>query len=152
MTAWKLIEVTDRDGGLQEPAWLARAEEVHRQLRPQLPPDYVAKMGRVFAGGGRMIIAVLDEQVRGVAVWRSAENTFAGNYLYVDDLVTDAAHRSRGAGKALLARCAEIATELACTELVLDSGVQRARAHAFYFREGMTIASFKFSRPLTPGH
>jgi GNAT superfamily N-acetyltransferase len=150
MPEWNLIEITDRAGRLLEPAWLERSEGVHRQLRPQLPAEYAAKMQRVFEGGGRMLVAAVDRTVHGVAVWRSGENTFAGRYLYVDDLVTDAAHRSRGAGKAMLARCARIATELGCSELVLDSGVQRADAHRFYFREGMAIHAFNFSRSLTP--
>jgi GNAT superfamily N-acetyltransferase len=151
MTPWNLIEITDRAGRLLEPAWLARCEAVHRQLRPQLAADYAGAMQRVFEGGGRMLVATRDELVHGVAVWRSGVNTFAGRYLYVDDLVTDAAHRSRGAGKAMLARCAAIATELGCAELVLDSGVQRAEAHRFYFREGMAIHAFNFSRSLAPG-
>ncbi|MEJ7733673.1 MAG: GNAT family N-acetyltransferase [Polyangiaceae bacterium] len=150
MPEWNLVEITDRAGRVLEPAWLERSEGVHRQLRPQLMADYAGAMQRVFEGGGRMVVATRDEAVYGVALWRSGVNTFAGRYLYVDDLVTDAAHRSRGAGKALLARCAAIATELGCAELVLDSGVQRADAHRFYFREGMAIHAFNFSRSLAP--
>jgi GNAT superfamily N-acetyltransferase len=150
MTAFALIDVTDVHGRTVAPSWLARAEPVHRQLRPQLPPDYVAKMARVFEGGGRMIVAASDDAVCGVAVWRAMENTFAGRYLYVDDLVTDAALRSRGVGKALLVRCQVIAAQLDCHELVLDSGVQRAEAHRFYFREGLVINAFNFSKPITP--
>ncbi len=142
----QIIEITDRAGSLQFPDWLARAERVHRQLRPQLPLTYAEKMAGVFAGGGRMLVAVADEQVCGVAVWRSGENTFAGRFLYVDDLVTDETQRSRGVGRALLQYCEQIARELACVELVLDSGVQRARAHAFYFREGLAIQAFNFSK------
>lgn len=144
----QIIEITDRAGQLKFPDWLARAERVHRQLRPQLPPVYAEKMARVFAGGGRMLIAVDGEQVCGVAVWRSGENTFAGRYLYIDDLVTDEAQRSRGVGRALLQGCEHIARDLGCAELVLDSGVQRSRAHAFYFREGLVIQAFNFSKAL----
>ena len=153
MSELRLIEVTDRDGALLEPAWLAAAESVHRQLRPQMPPDYAAKMKRVFDGGGRMLLAVngsiaRHDAVAGVAIWRAFENTFIGRFLYVDDLVTDEAHRSSGVGKALLDRCAAIARELECRELVLDSGVQRGSAHRFYFREGLIINSYNFSKPL----
>jgi GNAT superfamily N-acetyltransferase len=150
MPEWNLVEVTDRAGRVVMPEWLRRAEGVHRQLRPQMPEDYLAKMQRVFDGGGRMLIATLGEVAAGLAVWRSFENTFAGRYLYVDDLVTDEAQRSRGAGKALLSRCAEIAAELGCHELVLDSGVQRADAHRFYFREGLAINAFNFGKPIVP--
>ena len=44
-----LIDVTDRAGAVTSSAWLAAAEGLHRDLRPQLPADYAAAMGRVFA-------------------------------------------------------------------------------------------------------
>ena len=144
-----LIEVTDRTGRLLLPEWLTRAERVHRQLRPQLPADYAGKMQRVFAGGGRLLVAVSGERCLGLAVWRSHENTFSGRIVYVDDLVTDDDARSAGVGHALLARCEVIARELGCQELVLDSGVQRGRAHKFYFREGLVIGAYNFSKPLS---
>ncbi len=73
-----VIAVTDEHGNILEPTWLQRAEGVHRQLRPALPPDYAAKMQRVFAGGGRMLVATQGEAVRGVAVYRILEDTFHG--------------------------------------------------------------------------
>ncbi len=146
MTA--LVEVTDRRGRLVYPEWLPRAEAVHRQLRPQMPADYPAKMQRVFEGGGRMLLAVEGPRVLGVAVWRSTENTFAGLYLYVDDLVVDESARSRGTGRLLLSGCEKLARELGCAALLLESGTQRTQAHKFYFREGMTIDSFSFRKKL----
>jgi GNAT superfamily N-acetyltransferase len=146
----KLIEVTGRDGHVAHKEWLVRAEAVHRQLRPQIPANYAEKMQRVFAGGGRLLVAVETERVVGVAVWRSTENTFAGRYLYVDDLVVDESRRSCGMGSLLLGRCEAIARELECSALVLDSGTKRTQAHKFYFREGMTIDSFSFRKRLSP--
>lgn len=148
MSAVRIIDVTARDGSVTEPAWLTRAERTHRQLRPQIPSDYSAAMGRVFSQGGRLVVAVLAEAVVGVAVWRSYENTFSGRFLYVDDLVTDEHHRSAGVGGALLAHCETIAVELGCSAVTLDSGVQRARAHKFYFRSGYSIGAYNFSKQL----
>lgn len=148
MGSHALHEVTDPTGELLLPDWLLRAEAVHRQLRPQLPADYAEKMRRVFADGGRMVVAADGEEVVGVAVWRLIENTFAGRTVYLDDLVTDERLRSAGIGRVLLARCEAIARELGCVELILDSGVQRGQAHRFYFREGYTINAYNFSKPL----
>ncbi len=148
MTALKTIDVTDRAGMLSGPDWLARAERVHRQLRPGLPPDYAAKMQRVFAGGGRMCVAAEGEQVVGVAVHRISENTADGVRMYVDDLVTDEAVRSRGVGHALMEHVQSIARAAGCESLILDSGTHRQQAHKFYFREGMVITSFNFKKPL----
>ena len=144
----QLIDITDAAGAVQAKDWLLRAEAVHRQLRPQLPSDYAAAMQAVFAGGARMTVASDGEQVVGVAVWRLLMKTSAGLELYVDDLVTADAVRSSGVGAQLLARLEAQARASGCTQLTLDSGTQRERAHRFYFREGMTIAAYHFVKPL----
>ena len=144
----RIVTVTGADGAVVEPEWFARAEGVHRQLRDRLPADYAAKMQRVFAGGGRMCVAVEGERVVGVAVYRVHENTSSGRLLYVDDLVTDEAARSRGVGKALMDHLQALARASGCETYSLDSGVRRARAHAFYFREGMHVTSFNFKKTL----
>ena len=66
MVALRVVPVTDEAGQIIEPALLAAAGEVHRQLRPMLPEDYPAKMARVFAGGARMVVAVHDGRVLGL--------------------------------------------------------------------------------------
>lgn len=77
---------------------------------------------------------------------RFVVNTLAGRKLYVDDLVTAAAYRSKGVGKALLDELEKRARAEGCAGMDLDSGVQRGDAHRFYMREGMTIRSFHFAR------
>jgi GNAT superfamily N-acetyltransferase len=143
----QMIEITDTRGALATATWLERAEAVHRQLR-SLPADYHAKMQRVFAGGGRMVVAADGELVRGLAVWRVYENTAIGVHLYVDDLVTDAQRRSSGVGHALMHWLELRAREHGCVALVLDSGTQRTRAHRFYFREGLAVVCFNFKKDL----
>lgn len=152
----ELIEITSSDGVITQPDWLARAETVHRQLRDFRPPGpsgqsrdaYAVTMARVFAGGGRMRIAVEDGEVRGVAVYRVYENTYAGLMMYIDDLVTDATRRSTGVGAALLQSLERAARGLGCRVISLDSGTQRRRAHAFYLRERMEVTSFHFVKEL----
>ena len=144
----QVIEVTDAGGAVVAPQWLALAEGVHRQLRTALPADYAATLRGVFRDGGRMCVAVDEEAVRGVAVYRTQTNTFSGRFLYVDDLVTDDRHRSQGVGRLLFDHIESRARELGCGSIQLDSGTQRQRAHKFYFREGMTISSFKFGKSL----
>lgn len=144
----QIIEVTDAEGRIVAARWLSQAETVHRQLRPQLMPNYSDQMLRVFANGGRMLVAVDDGQVLGLTVWRYLEKTFSRSELYIDDLVTDSSHRSEGVGKALLGWCEAKARALSCTQLTLDSGTPRLKAHKFYFREGLQITSFHFVKPL----
>lgn len=84
-----------------------------------------------------------------VAGFRVGENLAWGRFLYVDDLVTHPAHRSKGYGAGLLSWLKEYAEKEGCSQLHLDSGVQKKEAHRFYEREGMTIAAFHFFEKLT---
>ncbi|MCX7174077.1 MAG: GNAT family N-acetyltransferase [Proteobacteria bacterium] len=144
----QLVAITDDAGKILEADWLARAEAVHRQLRPQLPADYSDKMRRVFDGGGRMLVATEDKDVAGVAVYRIYQDTYSGIKCYVDDLVTDESRRSGGVGHAMIEWLVEQARHAGCGALRLDSGSQRTQAHKFYFREGFVIPSFHFNKPI----
>jgi GNAT superfamily N-acetyltransferase len=84
----------------------------------------------------------------GVAGWRLVANTSTLRKLYVDDLVATAGARSRGVGAALVRELTDRARAHGCSVIDLDSGVQRADAHRFYFREGLTVSSFHFARRL----
>ena len=141
-----VVPVTDATGAVTDAATLAAAEPVHRQLRPQLPADYVKRMREVFAGGAEMAVALHHGDAAGVAVWRVLEKTVAPRELYCDDLVTDEGRRSAGIGHALMEFMARVARDRRCDLFTLDSGTHRQQAHKFYFREGMTITSFHFSR------
>lgn len=143
---YAIIEITGPSGDVVEAGWLARAEAVHRQLRPQLPPGYEAKMRKVFAEGGRMCVAADGTEVAGLAVFRLFENTHVGRRFYVDDLVTDERQRGGGVGSLLIAWLEALARRLGCSGLELESGTHRTRAHRFYFREGFTIPSFSFRK------
>ncbi len=124
---------------------------VMRQLRPQYisEEEYAATVGRMREAGYRLV-AVFDGegQVLGVAGFRIGESLWAGRVLYVDDLVTNEDARSTGAGAKMLRWLEDEGARSGCTQLYLDSGVQRGRAHRFYFREGMTISSFHFTKEL----
>lgn len=140
-----IVEVFEQCGQIEGSVWLARAEHVHRQLRPHLPADYASKMARVLKDA-RIALAVKDDEVLGLAVYRWYENTFDGLKFYIDDLVTDEMHRSDGIGHALIEHLEEVARKLGANGLVLDSGTQRTQAHKFYFREGFVIPAFNFKK------
>ena len=144
----EIVRITDEERRIVEPDLLPLAEPVHRQLRPDLPADYLGRMRQIFAAGAEMCVAVIDDAVVGVAVFRSYENTHAGKRFYVDDLVTDEAYRSSGVGHALLGFLERLARARGGDSIDLDSGTHRTRAHRFYFREGYVIPSFVFKKQL----
>ena len=73
-----------------------------------------------------------------------------GKNLYVDDLVTRDADRSRGFGGQLIDWLMEQAKANGCETLELDSGVQRFDAHRFYFAKRMQISSYHFRVKTSP--
>lgn len=119
---------------------------VLRQLRPQLiEADFVARI-RGMAAQGFRLVCLTDPDVRAVAGYRRMD-TLRGTLLYVDDLVTDAAHRSQRYGQTLLAWLRAEAVRTGCKYLELDSGLTRLDAHRFYRREGREDIGLHFSTP-----
>jgi GNAT superfamily N-acetyltransferase len=86
--------------------------------------------------------------VRAVAGFRIHHNLSSGRVLYVDDLVTAEACRSREFGATLLNWLVDRARTLECDSFALDSGVQRFEAHRFYFRHRLHVAAYHFRRSL----
>lgn len=125
--------------------------DVMAELRPHLArAGFLATVRAQEKDGLRLACVREGGRVVAVAGYRVATNLFCGRHLYVDDLVTASAERSRGHGKALLAWLREQATLNDCDVFHLDSGVQRKRAHQFYLREGMELSGYHFSVQLKP--
>lgn len=127
---------------------IAACRAVLSALRPALAGEgreaFLARVRRLARGGYRLARVAEGGEPVCVAGFRSGESLAWGRYLYVDDLVTAPAHRSRGHGAALLAWLAERARAEGCEALHLDSGVRRTGAHRFYEREGLALSSYHF--------
>lgn len=122
---------------------------VMRQLRTHLDEDeYLEKIKCMQRSDYRLSAATERGEVRCVAGFRIVEFLAYGTFLYVDDLVTAEDARSEGHGERVLDWLAGLAREEGCGSLHLDSGVQRHEAHRFYFRKGMSISSYHFSKSL----
>ena len=120
---------------------------VMRQLRPHLDAaTFLASVARMQNEGYRLVF-LADPEVRAVAGFRRMEMFSTGAVLYVDDLVTDAAHRSKGYGKRLLEWLVDEAKRQDCQYLELDSGLRRLDAHRFYERNCVAKTAFHFSIP-----
>jgi len=128
---------------------MARCYAVMSQLRPHIPEaDFVARIEAQQRQGFHLAYGEEGREVVAAAGFRVTEILATGRTLYVDDLVTDAAQRSRGYGKAMLQWLEARAREQGCETFSLDSGTHRQEAHAFYFREGMRVTSFHFAKKL----
>jgi GNAT superfamily N-acetyltransferase len=146
-----LPRVTVREIGPGETALAARTllelrpgpgsvEALIRQVERQRASGY--RLAGVFKGGEDEAVAVAGFRINEFLAW--------GKHLYVDDLVTAAAHRGHGHADRLFGWLEEEARDAGCTQFHLDSAVgeHRQDAHRFYFRHGLRIASFHFEREL----
>jgi GNAT superfamily N-acetyltransferase len=128
--------------------WLTRTESLHRALRPAMPDDYQAYLRLMFSEGARMAVLHEAGEPKALAVYRILHTTFNLRRFYVDDLVTVEGERGRGYGSTVLRWLEDQARITGCDHFSLDSGVQRAAAHRFYFRHGMSIMAFGFTKSL----
>jgi ribosomal protein S18 acetylase RimI-like enzyme len=123
---------------------------VMKELRPHLVSEdaFVAQVMRQREQNYR-ILAVWDkDEVVALAGYRYQENTVYGRFLYVDDLVSAEAHRSRRWGALLLEKLTVFAQEAQCARLVLDTGLTNVLAQRFYFREGLLPGALRFGKAL----
>jgi len=141
--AWKI-------GLAATPEQVGHCSSVMRELRPHIKAiDFAARVLQQQTEGYQLAFLELDGVVRSVAGFRIFNLLFSGRTLYIDDLVTHEADRSRGFGAALFDWLVEYAKKQGCERLTLDSGVQRFAAHRFYLNRGMDITSHHFDLKLT---
>lgn len=121
-----------------------------RQLRPHLASigEFRARWLRQSADGYRALALWRGGRPVALAGFRVMETFVHGRFLYVDDLVADAPERGQGHGERLLAHLRREGAALGCAKLVLDTGLDNALAHRFYYRQGLLAKALRFSMPL----
>lgn len=124
---------------------------VLRQLRPNLDASTFVADVRRMQQQGYFLASLSDPDVRAVAGYRYLDMFATGMTLYVDDLITDANHRSSGYATRLLEWLKSEAVRHRCKFLTLDSGLKRAGAHRFYRRNGLEEIALHFAIPTDGG-
>jgi GNAT superfamily N-acetyltransferase len=133
----------------QTPDEIAACHPVMKELRTKYPLRTFAQQVQEQQTDGYLLAFVEDEgEISAAAGFRLSQNLAWGKFLYVDDLVTLPAARSKGYGGKLLDWLTGYARQHGCGELHLDSGVQRLAAHRFYLTNRMEITSHHFAMKL----
>jgi len=135
---------------VSEEIQLAAVLPLIQQLRPHLVnlDDWIAYWKRASQAGYRLWSLKKADQFVALASYRIAENLVHGHYLYVEDLVTDQAVRGTGYGQILMEMLKQEALEQGCGKIVLDTGLNNALAHRFYYRQGLLASSLRFNQVL----
>ncbi|BAP42680.1 GNAT family N-acetyltransferase [Pseudomonas sp. 21LCFQ02] len=138
---------------LEDPQALAASFGLMRVLRPHLDnaDAYVAQLQRQAGQGYRLLAAMQDAQIVGLAGYRELENLLYGRFVYVDDLLISPALQRSGLGGQLLDQVRQQARQLGCDHFVLDTGLHMALAQRFYFRQGLLASGMHFTQRLRAG-
>lgn len=112
---------------------LIRAFPVIKQLRIHLDEDIYLNLIEEMKKEGYSIFALyLEKEIVAVVGVIKLTNLYYGKHVWVNDLVTDVNHRSKGYGQILLSFINKWAKENGCGVVALSSGLQRVEAHKFY--------------------
>jgi GNAT superfamily N-acetyltransferase len=88
--------------------------------------------------GQAVFVACVAEAVIGWVDIGIVRHFSTGAHGEIGGFVVSAEHRSRGIGRALLARAEQWVAELHVETIIVRSRTTRQRAHHFYLREGYT--------------
>ena len=125
---------------------IEQVAQVLVQLRAQYSiTDLVEQIQKQQTNGYQIAYVQSKDSILCVAGFAISEKLAWGKHLYVDDLVTNEANRSSGAGAFMLKWLKAYCKEQGCKQLHLDSGVQKFAAHRFYLNNRFKIASHHFS-------
>lgn len=130
-----------------------RAWPVMRELRDHLDEQRWIELTDVMVRDGYRLLSLQDEggRIHALAGVRVATNLYYGRHVWVYDLVTTGAGRSRGHGRTLLSAVEELAGAEGCELVALSSGLQREDAHRFYEeRMGYDRVSYCFTKRVAP--
>lgn len=127
------------------------AWEVMRELRGHLDEEtYMDRVAEMKPSGYRLVAVEEDGRVVALAGIGREKNLYYGRYMWVYDLITTEAARSKGHGLALLRHVEDLAREEGCDVLALSSALHRTDAHRFYLdKAGMEKRSYTFVKELT---
>lgn len=119
---------------------------VLQQLRPKLCREEALSLLERMKEEHYRIFALYNSEgeavsLAGVAICTNFYNT---KHVFIYDLVTAEAHRSKGYGETLLSYIEEWGKENDCSCVVLTSAFPRIDAHRFYEREGYKKVSYTF--------
>ncbi|MES5938343.1 MULTISPECIES: GNAT family N-acetyltransferase [unclassified Bacillus cereus group] len=123
---------------------------VLQQLRTKLSKEEVSSLFQKMKEENYKLFLLRNEgdevvSLAGVAI---CTNFYNKKHVFVYDLVTAEAHRSKGYGNVLLSYIENWGKENECESIALTSAFPRLDAHRFYEREGYDKVSFSFYKEL----
>lgn len=106
---------------------------IMKQLRFHLNMEtYLHSLSTMYEEGYKLFGLYAEKKLVALAGVQILTNFYYAKHVWVYDLVTDAAARSKGYGDKLLAYIEKWGKENGCQTVALSSGQKRVDAHRFY--------------------
>ncbi|PSL44502.1 acetyltransferase (GNAT) family protein [Salsuginibacillus halophilus] len=122
----EITELTEKE------QWL-EAFPIMNQLRTDLTQKtYLELLKKMRKDGYTLYALYEDDRMVSLAGLSFKVNFYNKRHVFVYDLVTDSAYRSKGYGEKLLNHLHEWAKENGAEYIALESGIQRTDAHRLY--------------------
>ncbi|PEX86406.1 GNAT family N-acetyltransferase [Bacillus cereus] len=123
---------------------------VLQQLRTKLSKEEASFLFRKMKEENYKLFSLYDEigEVVSLAGVMVCTNFYNKKHVFVYDLVTAEAHRSKGYGNVLLSYIEDWGIKNGCESIALTSAFPRLDAHRFYEREGYDKVSYSFHKKL----
>ena len=110
-----------------------------------------ARLARVLAGGGAVLLAVEGERRIALMCLARLDSLHAsGPVAYITALVITRDYRGRGVGRAMVQEAMRWARVNGCERISVTSAEHRDDAHSFYPRCGLPYTGRRFSAPVAP--
>jgi GNAT superfamily N-acetyltransferase len=141
------VDLTIRDARADDGAAIA---SLLGQLGYETDSEAVApRLERLVIVGDRVIVAVLDNEVVGLAQLHASPTIeHERPAAKISALVVDESHRRAGIGRALVEALEAEARARRCVLLFLTTDARREDAHAFYGRVGLDETGKRFTKLL----
>lgn len=138
---------------VQEVKTVKQFEEVFpvlKQLRTNLSEEEALSLWDRMKEERYQLFAMYNEQeevvtLAGIGI---CINFYHEKHVFLYDLITAEAHRSKGYGEKMLSHIELWGREHGCSSVVLTSAFPRIDAHRFYEREGYEKASYSFRKQI----
>jgi len=129
------------------PAQIESATRLLEGQYPSLTPLQVQEGAALMrAEGWRMQGIFHGEDCKAVVMIRIGYRLYSGKFLQLECLYVHPDHRRDGYASLLFQHAEKIAEAEGCERLILDSYVDNANSHKFFYRHGYHICGFHFNK------
>lgn len=96
----------------------------------------------------KMLGAFIGDEIVGVTGYWISRMLYCGRYIQISNFIVDRKKRGLGIGGKILHEIENLAKELQCEKIVLDSFTENKKSHPLYFKENFYIRGFHFMKDL----